>query len=94
MEKMKAMAEDEGSAAWKVTPAEDDGNETSSAESMFFISLSVVSSSTSAKFSRTSFNTSGSGEDGTKPADSMEEIRGRVAALQGRVVKALASITY
>ena len=94
LERVKARAEAEEPAAWvKPNAEEDDSDDSGSAESMPFISLSEVSSSASATTSRTSVMNSESLDPGTSAAE-VEEIIGRIATLRGQVLKALASVTY
>lgn len=94
LEKAKAMAEVEGRAAWRLCPVDEDSDDSSSADSMPFMAVSEVSSSASAMTQRTSLDDSEDGEIDTKGSGSIAETKGRIAALKGRVVNALASITY
>ena len=94
LEKVKAMAEAEGRAGWRRCADEEDSDDSSMAESMPFISAPEVSSSASATSARTSFIYLKDDEQETKAPKSLEGTSKKIAGVKGRVVKAVASITY
>ena len=94
LEKAKAMAEAEGRAARRFCAVDEDSDDSSSAESLPFVSVSDISTSVSAATQGTSLEDSEDGKTDTAVAESMAETKGRIVALKGRVVDDLASITY